>query len=75
MNSDEAQYVAYPISASTMRDVGMSVTSRRVLNLRLTGVDPSYQKTFVSAVDSNVKRVATGYHEQIAALRASVVSP
>lgn len=43
--------------------------------VRVSGIDPSYQAPFVNAVDSNVKAVSTGYHEQIAALKSSMVSP
>jgi len=44
--------------------------------VRVTGIDPSYQKPFVTGVDSNVAAVSqTGYHEQIAQLRRSMVTP
>lgn len=44
--------------------------------VRVTGIDPSYQATFVKGVDSNVAAISqTGYHEQISQLKRSMVTP
>jgi hypothetical protein len=37
MNSEETQYVAYPMRARTISEVGMRVMSNRVRSLRRTG--------------------------------------
>lgn len=44
--------------------------------VRVTGIDPSFQPAFVQGVDSNVAAISqTGYNEQIALLKRSMISP
>lgn len=43
--------------------------------VRVSGMDPQYQANFVTGVDSNVSAVATGFSEQINAIKGSLVTP
>ncbi|MNQ09714.1 hypothetical protein D3C85_225350 [compost metagenome] len=43
--------------------------------VRVSGMDPQYQANFVTGVDSNVSAVATGFTEQINAIKGSLVTP
>jgi hypothetical protein len=43
--------------------------------VRVTGLDPMYQANFLTAADSNVTTIPTGYYEQINTVKRTLVSP
>jgi hypothetical protein len=44
--------------------------------VRVTGIDPQYQKNFIEAVDSNVAAISqSGYQEQITLVKRGLVTP
>lgn len=44
--------------------------------VRVTGIDPQYQKNFIEAVDSNVAAISqSGYQEQITLVKRGLVQP
>lgn len=43
--------------------------------VRVTGLDPMYQKNFIDAADSNITTVPTGYYEQINTIKRGLVTP
>lgn len=74
----DGEIATYNLSWTGFQKVGYAVDKLAQAFMdaqRVTGIDPSYQPTFVSGVDSNVGAVKTGYSEQINLLKSSLVSP
>lgn len=75
----EGESKTYNLSWTGFQKVGFAVDKLAqgfMDNARVTGIDPAYQPTFVSGVDSNIAAISkTGYAEQINLLKRSMVSP
>lgn len=68
----------YNLSWQGVQKVGFAVDQLAQAfldDMRVTGIDPSYQQPFVNNVDSSIQAIQTGYSEQIARLKNTMVSP
>lgn len=74
----DGEAATYNLSWTGFQKVGYAVDklAQGFLDaMRVTGIDPSYQPTFIDAADANITSAKTGYSEQIESLKSSLVSP